>query len=261
MPVENEIARAIKTAEITNYLNKDYQYLKNVNIVEWDIHSAGLSVLKFRKLLPEDELKELEGMEKHARTVREGWLQKEKPEVAKEIISTLSKVRQAFVIANHIYDREILTIKKDAIFLINKTPTMTIIKDVFEFRKKGTYSSYMLLNDNKEFYYNSFLDSLEIKGLTEEAKKKQSEFILKDIKKIIKSGEKLQPDMMYVLLKNYRDKYLNRKLPVETYRELDSGKFRIGNYMLEDVSEDLLSDIDISQNYMNYILPMINILI
>lgn len=252
-----QINPALKIAAETNFLNNSYIYLKNLTITEWDIRSAGFSVLKFKKLLSEDELKKLESLDKHTRTVREGLLQRERSDIAEEIVKTLSQVRQAFVLLNHIPEDAILTIKKDAIFLINQNPTVTTIKDTFEFRKKGVYTSYLQLPGKKEFYYNARTDELDVKGISKEGVEKQKDYILNDIKKFLRSGEKISPDIMFSLLKNYRSKYLNRELPLETYRELDSGSFRLNKYLMENCDENMRNEIDISQNYMNYILPLI----
>ena len=75
---------------------------------------------------------------------------------------------------------------------------------------------------------------------------------------MLKSGEKLDADRLYLMLKTYRSKYLNRQLDIETYRDLTSGRFHVGKYELESVSQDMINDIDISQNYLNYIVPLIN---
>lgn len=248
---------ALKIAAQTNYLNQNYNYLKNVTITEWDIKSAGFSVLKFRKLLPESQLQELERLDKHTRTVREGLLQKERPDIAEAIVNTLSQVRQAFVLLNHIPEDAILTIKKDAIFLINQTPTVPIIKDTFEFRKKNTYTSCLILPGKKEFYYSARTDELDVKGISKEVVEKQEEYLLNDIKKFLRSGEKVSSDVLFNLLKSYRSKYLNRQLPLETYRELDSGSFRFKKYMMNNIDESMREEVDISQNYMNYLLPLI----
>ena len=84
---------AMKLVEKTNYLNKGIQYLKSVDISEWDMHAAGFSVLKFRKLLPEDVLNEWEKLDKHTRTVKEGMLQKSRPDIAEAILTTLKLAR------------------------------------------------------------------------------------------------------------------------------------------------------------------------
>lgn len=258
--MDAKVQAAINVASKTNYINPDFLYLKNVNITEWDIKSAGLSVLKFRKLLPKEELVQLEQMDKHSRTVKEGLLQKNHPEIAEEIINTLAKAREAFVLLNHITEEQILSIKKDAMFLINKTPETTVIKDAFTFRKKGVYTSFIKLGKT-EFYYNGGTNELDIKGLSKEAIELQSDYLLKDLQGFLRSSEKVSPDVLFSLLKNYRQKYLNLQLPLETYRELDSGKFRIDDYLADNINKDMLSEIDISQNYMNYILPLIQSLL
>lgn len=248
---------AMNLAEKTNYLNKDIQYLKNVSITEWDIHSAGLSVLKFRKLLPEKELQELEKMDKHTRTVKEGLLQKEKPEIAKIILDTLADARKAFVYLNKIPTQAILSIKKDAIFLINQNPKEPKIKD-FEFRPKGEYTSYLYIN-GKEFYYSSKEDLLDIKGLSEESKTLQKDFLLNDIKRLLRVSERVNQSQFFDLLKQYRRKYLDKLLPIDTYRSLDDdGLYRIQNYTIKNISQDMLQYVDISQNYINYLIPLFN---
>lgn len=256
MADNRELDAAVITARKTNYLNSNYRYLKNVSIIEWDIKSAGLSVIKHKKLLPKEYIKKLEEMPKEKRTIKEGLLQKKYPKLAEAIVNTLSDAREKFIISNQILDFEILTIKKDAIFLINHIPEDTLIEDDFLFRRKNEYSSFILLN-RKEFYYSSRDDSLTIKGIPQEYVAKQQEFLLKDIKKVLKIGETNSSEDLFRILQNYRLKYLRRELPVETYRELDSGMFRIGKYLAENIGEDMLQNVDITQNYVNYILPLI----
>lgn len=252
MSVEN----AIKIASKTNYLNKDITYLKNIQLVEWDIHSAGLSVLKYKKLLPEKELEELSNMDKHKRTVKEGLLQRENPNIAAEIVSTLSKAVQAFVILNKIDDSQILSIKKDALFLINANVQKNVIKEYFEFRKKNVYTSYLYLG-RIEIYYNSITNEIEFKGISDECINECTQFV-DDFKKLLKASEMNSHDLLFNLFKSYCNRYLNRSLPIESYREMKSGKFRIGEYLLDNVSDDDIDKIDISQNYLNFIIPLIN---
>lgn len=251
---------AMVLAKKTNYLNKEIEYLKNVDIAEWDMHAAGFSVLKLKKLLSDKEIIEWENLDKHARTVKEGLLQKSNPAIAKIILDTLADARRAFVYLNDITPEQILAIKKDALFLINKTPKVSTIK-TFTFRKKGTYTSYLYIN-NKEFYYSSADNSLDIKGLSEESKELCKDYILRDISNILKASEQGSQESLFSYLKKYRRKYLNHELDINCYRSLDEdGLFRIKNYTLKNISEEMLQYIDISQNYVNYILPICNALL
>lgn len=251
----NDLQKALNIAKNTTYLNDYYHYLRNVEIVEWDIHAAGLSALKYKKALPEKYLKELEGMSKQRRTVTEGLLQRKYKSLSELIIDTLAMARMDFVSQNNIPSDSILTIKKDALFLINFTPQISLIDKEFNFRRKNTYTSYINLN-KKEFYYSSYDNSLDVKGLDSDVIEKQKDFLLKDIKGFLRSGEKVSDDVLFRLLKSYRKKYLLRQLPVETYRELNTGYFRCNEYYFETCSQGMLSEIDISQNYMNYLLPL-----
>jgi hypothetical protein len=246
-------------AEKTNYLNKDISYLRNTVITEYDIKSAGFTVIKAKKLLPSEEILELENIDKMERNIRIGKRIIQYPRISEEIINTLADVRKSFVLSNNIQEDDILAIKKDALFLIKSKPVNLIINE-FEFRKKESYTSYILLN-KKEFYYSSFTDTMDIKGLGEEVRNLQGKYLIADIKRFLGLGEKVTDAQMLTLLKSYRSKYLNRQLPVETYRDMDSGKFSMGDYQLDNISEDMLSSVDISQNYINYILPLIQNLI
>ena len=127
---EGRIKLAQDIAKSTNYLNKEVYYLKNTAITEYDITSAGFTVIKFKKLLSDTQIQDLEKLEKYERNVQIGKLMLKKPIIATEIIQTLAKVREAFVVINEIYPEDILTIKKDAIFLIKKVPQNLRLKNL-----------------------------------------------------------------------------------------------------------------------------------
>jgi hypothetical protein len=252
-----EAARLV--SERSNYLNKEIVYLKNTSVSEYDIKSAGFTVIKSKKLLPPEEIQELEKLEKYERNVRIGKRILQFPKISEEINNTLADVRRQFVILNNIEEDAVLSVKKDAMFIIKVVPTVLKIGD-FEFRQKRTYTSYCYLNQ-KEFYYAAYGDELEIKGLSEDPKKLQQDFLLRDIKKIMSMAEKLTSDQLFVFLKQYRSKYLSRSLSPETYRDLDSGLFEMEGYQLDHASQEMLADVDISQNYIKYMIPLFSALV
>jgi hypothetical protein len=246
-------------AEKTNYLNKEIVYLKNTRITEYDIRSAGFTVIKSKRLLPQEELEMLDKMEKHERNVWIGKRILKYPKISEEIINTLAQVRSDFVVMNRIREEDILSIKKDAIFLIKATPEFLKVGD-FEFRPKAAYSSYLYVNQ-KEFYYSSGNDTMDIKGVPEEAKAQQEKFLLRDIRKVLSMGEKLTSDQMFTFLKQYRSKYLGRQLEPGTYRDLESGMFSVDGYAMDSVSQETMSGLDISQNYIKYLVPLFRALL
>jgi len=245
--------------EKTNYLNKEILYLKNTSITEFDIKSAGFTTIKVKKLLSEEVISDLEKMSKDQRSIYIGKQILKYPNIGEELINTLIDVRKDFVILNNIEEEDILSIKRDAFFIIKKSPSILDIGG-FEFREKEKYSSYAYLN-GKEFYYSSRTDKLDIKGLSEDVKNQQEAYFLKDIKKIMSLGEKVSSDQMFLFLKQYRSKYLNRKLEKETYRDLEMGLYSLGNYQISTIDAEMLKDIDISQNYIKYLIPLFKLLI
>jgi hypothetical protein len=245
--------------EKTNYLNKEILYLKNTPIVEYDIKSAGFTTIKAKKLLPPEVIADLEKLNKTQRSIYIGKQILKYPKIGEELINTLIDVRKDFAVLNDINEDDVLSIKKDAVFLIKKSANRLNIGD-FEFRVQGVYTSYCYIN-GKEFYYSSKEDVLDIKGIPEEIKQKQENYLLKDIKKIIGMAEKLTSDQLFLFLKQYRSKYLNLKLDKEVYRDMETGKYSVHGYLLDDVDEETLKEIDISQNYISYLVPLFKTLI
>jgi len=251
---------AIKLMERTNYLNKDIEYIKNTKIVEYDIRSAGFTTLRYKKLLPSDIIDKLEKMPNKDRNIYIGKQIRKHPNIGEELINTLIDIRKDFAMLNDIEEADVLSIKKDALFLIKKDPKALVIREIFEFRAKDEYTSYCYLN-NKEFYYSAYTEKLTVKGIGKENQELQDAYLLKDIKNILKMAEKLMPDQMFAYLKKYRSRYLTRELDKNTYRNLDTGEFSINGYKLKDLPDDLLDDIDIVYNYINYLIPLFRLLV
>lgn len=256
-----EETEAMKLAEKTNYLNKNIDYLKNIKVTEFDIHAAGFSVIKFLKLLPAEEIERLTRLPKFEKNVAIGLRIRDNPSIGIKIEETLQKVRKAFVAVNNVDARNILSIKKDAIFVIKENPNILNIKDFFQFARKNTYTSYARLS-NIEFYFSN--SQLDIKGLSKDNVAKCS-LVLEEIKKIFSIAEKMSDDVIFQFVQTFSKKYLNRELPIESYRELDSGYFRIMDSkrcnFFEECDESFLQDLDITQNYVNYIKPLLTTII
>lgn len=252
---------AKELVERTNYLNKDIEYLKNVNISEYDIRSAGFTTLRYKKLLPSDEIKKLEEMTNDIRNVYIGKQIRKHPKIGEELINTLIDVRKDFVVLNQIMEDDILSIKKDALFIIKKEPQHLLVKEMFEFRPKKKYTSYAYIN-GKEFYYSASEDVLEIKGISKEFQEKQKDYLIADMKKIFEMSEKLMPDQIFAYLQRYRTKYLARQLNKNIYRQLDTGNFVVrGDYKMDNLPDRLIDDVDIVYNYVNYLIPLFRVLL
>ena len=245
------------------YINNNYDFIKSASIKEYDIEAAGLNILIAKKMLTDKQIEYYSNLPKKERNIKLGLLQRGKDgrPYAKAVSDGLKEYRLKFFEANNIDENKVLSIRRDAIFVVN-----TNIKekrfDNIRFRAKNTYSTYYQIN-KCDFLYSDRKDKLDIKGIDDENIKLQEDYLLYDIKKIIKLNQvssRAACDYLY----DFANKYRHKKLDVEYYRELDKGFFRIkklkinGNYI--GTRSASINDIDIRYNYLKYILPLINMI-
>ena len=243
-----------------NWTNDDFPYLINVQIHEYDIKSAGLSALIEKGVISPEKAEALKRMNKTKRNITIGHLMRRDKGMTRAINEALIEARAQFIESNELTSEDILSVKRDAVFVIGKTVEHRVFGQ-YEFILKNTYSSYVKLN-KKEFYYSSRGSYLDVKGISDKVRENQKDYFLNDIRIIMRSAERLNPQQMFRHLKKYRSEYLGRKLPIETYRSIDSGTFRVGKFEFDiPPSKDLYDQLDYMENYRKYIIPLIQALI
>lgn len=254
---------AKKTYEKHNYLNKNIKYINNSIIREYDMKNAGPSILLHYELISQKEYDGLMKLDKHTRSVTVGKFLKVNPEISEALMEGFVEMRKEFFNLNNIEDSDILSIKKDAIFLINTIPKVTQINEECLFRNKNEYTSYLNIR-NKEFYYDSLTDNFEIKGLPKEVVKSQEEFFIKFIKECIKLGSQNKKEELFIKFLEFKNSFINKELDIEFYRDITTNKFIFthNNYIL---SLDDMKNISLKENKyisiennLNFLLEMIS---
>jgi len=245
------------------YTTKEYDYLIAKRIIEYDIRSANVNLCRYYNLLDEDELNKIENMQKHDRVVYIGCKMRDDKEFSKKLSKAFKYMRREFFIANGILDSDILSIKKDAIFVINKRCRNTKFKNV-EFVEKNIYSSYHKLN-GLELYYSGKNDILDVKGIDDSSLYQHKKFI-NVLKRMFKLLELNKREEFIKFIKRFSEDYKNKRLAYEYYKEFksdgcytliqndDSKKIIYGLDNVDSTINDILS---INYNYIAYILPII----
>ena len=192
-------------------------YCFNTQIVEYDIQSAGLSILTHSGVLSEDKIHELENMTKSSRVVSIGMMIRDNPEYQKIISNGLIHARKHFIESNHLSESDIICIKKDAIFTTKKCNTLLF--DGIQFRAKNKWRSYLKLG-KIEFFY---LDKLkyQILGLGTVATDYHKNGWIKTIIDIIdriSNGDKSVRHTVMQLISQYK----SEKLPAAYYQSFKS---------------------------------------
>lgn len=245
-------------------MDKNTEFLFGEQITEYDIQSAGFNIIKKFKFLPDETVNWLEGLEKHSRHVQIGLLERDDEVLKKNLKRGFIACRKKLFLENDLQDEDILSIKKDAIF-VRGIKLQNTIFDNIKFMEKNTYNSYLYLN-KLEFYMND--DTCDCKGIKDNIvvlHKKYMLDIFHEFASLMRnSTQKKQLDF----IKKVATAYRRRELANGYYRELNKRSlFRpytdidiLTSKMGYNFYEGDLKEINISYNYMNYFIPLFRFL-
>lgn len=247
----------------------DISYLTNVFIYEYDISKANINILFTKGIIDETTYNFLYEAQRMVRQVYIGKLCKDTA-ISNILKAGIIEAKKMFFEANNIEDRNVLSIKNDAVFLINTKPQITKF-ELIEFKEKNVYTSFFKLGNMEYYYYYSNItkeEYIDIKGISDSALEMHKNYFLQLIKDIFYSIQINGPEISLRMIKDYYNDYIRLNLPVEHYRRFDSGsmfhfKFISGigtGYSIASISEDEKSLIDISYN-LSIILDLQRILI
>lgn len=248
------------------YINKAYPLIINASIVEYDIKSANTSVMEYYKLIPQKKIDEIKSLDKQERVVRIGKMMRKSLDFSKTLESSFNTIIEEFMEVNQLSkEDDIVSIKRDAAFVLNKIPKTIDFGDCVHFIPKNSYTSYLYIN-GLEIYYN--LDKIDVKGISDEIISSREIGMLDFFKEFfeIAEGTNYSVPELSSYLKEFVTLYKNRELDKSYYRELNSEatyRLRVGDreVLLKSITDSNIDDIDISYNYINIILPLIRELI
>lgn len=204
----------------STWLNPNIEYLFNDDIIEYDIHDAGFSLIQQYQLLPPEKIKELEripkGIQRH---IQVGVLQRDDKEFSKRLTDKFTEVRALFMMMNQLKDDSIISVKKDAIYTIGKVKRTTFGK--VKFMEKNHYSSYIRFPDitNLELYYGE--NGIDVKGMGDAAVNRHRLYMLEFLRKSIKSIEEQDSSVKRKFMRFF-NQYKFDELDEEFYIEFNN---------------------------------------
>lgn len=245
------------------YLNRDIDYLFNSEIIEYDIEEAGFNIIKYFKLLPDEEIDKLSKLSKKNRHIQIGLLQKRDKSFGKNLNESFSEARKLFLSNNNLNEENILSIKKDAIFVFEKRCKFKVFDNI-NFRMKNNYFSYINLANN-EYYINN--KNVDVKGISEGCIIKHLEYMIDTIQIFSKLLSYSDRKSAIKFLINFIRYYKNRELELGYYRELNRrSMYRVIDLTLHDkyYFSDTGSEVEklnIMYNYIEILRPLISIVL
>lgn len=237
-----------------------YEYLIDSIIREYDISKANISVLRDANVLSEEQYQYYMNAPRMVRQVDIGKLQGSNPEITRILKDGIKEARRIFMESNNLDDRDILYIRNDAIAVIGFRPINYLkISEHVSFRQSAQYSSFYRYNFISFLYYYdpvSRTENLDIKGLGDEAVELHRKFILDFLCELFYRIQTEGITEGIKLLRGFYDEYVNKRLSIGYYRELNpSSNFKldgdfslVSNLYLYHAAEYDRKHVDISCN-------------
>ena len=198
-------------------------YIISTYIREYDISKANINILLYKNYINLDMYNLLCSMEKMDREVYIGKQIKRNPEIQTIISDGILEMRALFIQQNNISDEDILSIKNDAIYIINKIPTITKFKNV-EFVMKNYYTSYIKLNKYEIYYLCDNMNNIEgidVKGINDSTLSLHENYMISFICQILYELESGNVKDAFNYFNKFFDDYINLRLDLGYYREFN----------------------------------------
>lgn len=213
--------------KFNNYISH-YSNIINSDIKCYDIKQANINILYDAGVLDDELYNKLSTCRKIDREVYIGKMIKKNKKLSAVLDNGFLQARKDLFEANDINDSDVLSIKKDAVYLIEKPLTITRFNSIY-FRLTDEYTSFYRLK-NLELYYNGRTDILSVKGIGDETLNAyHNDHFCLLLKAIFKLAEKQDLEFMMNAMKKFISMYLNFEMDIECYREFN----RISSYRLK----------------------------
>jgi hypothetical protein len=206
----------------------------------------------------------LMSMDKLARNTEIGKMMARDPSLHGKIAGLLLKWFNLFCEENNIRDSNFISSTRDSMLIVNKKPIKTVFENgLVKFRnKEGEYTSYIRLKDRYEILYDNISGSLRIKGINNDCFEGHPFIkLFKQLLSILELSNNITISEGLKKITKIRTKYIS-SANFDIFRSIMDGNKFI--YFVEGeriLSDSLLTNGDLVKhdNYMNFILPLINI--
>lgn len=240
-----------------NVTNRDYPFITNSDIVEWDIRSANVSLMQYYHLADQELIDKLSRLPKQKREEAVGKYHLKQKGFGTALEHAFNSIIEEFMSSNSLTMDDVVAIKKDAVFVKNRKIIQPVFGDCVEFREKGHYRHALLL-PRYEFYLSD--SEVDVKGISDVSLGLHMSGMLQFVRNVMNSAHDWNRMNQY--LKEFVDAYKKKELEFSMYREFTSDSiFRIHQggqeILLDEIDEDDVPYLDTGFNYINIVIPTI----
>ena len=242
-------------------INKDRNVCVNSNIIEWDIKSGNTSMMYHYDLAPKPIIDKLAALPKKDRVVAIGKLMKKDKDFSKNLEKSFNNIIKEFLEINKIPNENIISIKRDAVYVLNWDIEFSDFGEFVHFIPKNKYVGWFHVNPF-EFYFRE--DGIDVKGMNDTILPLHNDGMLSFIQELFNvcRSSNMNKGSINEFLSEFTRHYKGKQLINDYYREFNSESlyrfnFPEGMLQMDSVSDDDLEFLDISYNYKTLVLPLI----
>lgn len=227
-------------------MTTDFPYIISQYIREYDISKCNINMLFLKNQISAELYEHLYNSDKNYREVYIGNMIKENPSIYSFIKSGIIEYRNRLFKENNINEEDIVSIKSDAVFIVNKVLDNTIFDNLVEFKNKNVYTSFLKIK-NLELYYNINTDNIDVKGIKDDKLEKHNDYIIDFIKTLIYLIEMNDLNIAISIINEIYFKYINFDLDLGYFRTFDNQS----TFIIDDI-KNYKFDLPITEDKTKY---------
>lgn len=203
-------------------------------IKEYDIEKANISMLYLMGKIDQNLYNQLYNLDKMSREIAVGNMIAQDQEVFKTIQQGIYSAREKFFEITGLHSTSVISIKNDAIFIIDPYNSFPDVIEVFpnvRFRVKNQYTDYIRFVNRVELYY--FLDTInqienyDVKGIGDEKVRLHEDYILDFICYIVSLIHSSSIMEAIQAINVFYQQYISMQSSLGYYRQFDvESRFR-----------------------------------
>ena len=242
-----------------NYIHPS-RYISG-RIIEYDIKSANISMLRLQNIISQEDYERLSKMPKINREIEIGLMEKQDPSLYTAIQTGIRASKLKLADSNNIENPDVIVrIANDAVY-INSPVELSKIQfgQYVLFKRKSEYRNMIRFGNIIIFIAvleNGDID-IDVKGISENNIPLHSDYILSIIVSAVTMLEYSGVNVAINYVSNICEQYLHYQLPVGFYREFSpessyrvkSSDYFLNGFGLYDVLENQKYQLDINYNY------------
>lgn len=212
-----------KLYEKVNYVS-GLRFIFSNYIREYDLSKANINILYSKGAIDTSMYNRLMVASREERQITIGLLELRNRELINVKADGIIEAKKMLFEANNIEDSDILSIKNDAVFVINKVLRYTKFGNYIDFKLKNTFMNFVYLGGIEVYYgYNkiSGIENIQTKGLGKKAYL-HKDFMIDFIIYIISEIEVGNIASAVSCYTDFFNDYINGKLDIGYYREFNS---------------------------------------